>query len=315
MKTTKHTRKNKTRNRGNKLGFKFFELSLHLFGLRGTYGFLYIVCLYYLLFDRSAVFSALSYIERRFPNSSFFTKYLHVYKLFVSQGKQLVDRHAAVAEEGIFDIQLKGYDKLVAVLRNSSQGIILLTSHIGNWQIALTKLNCIKRRIHLLMLPERNEAVQRSLRVHSEQDHIKIISPEKYLGGVIEIMNVLKKGDIVSIMGDRRYGAKGVEVSFIGDKAWFPYSAFTIAAAAGCPIVVLSSVKISNRRYIVDVSKILYPHYNGRKNKRRQLQIWVQQFAALIEKFTKRYPYQSFLFHDVWTEKDVNQDSIIDSSE
>jgi hypothetical protein len=27
-------------------------------------------------------------------------------------------------------------------------------------------------------------------------------------------------------MGDRRYGAKSVEVAFLGEKAWFPFSGF-----------------------------------------------------------------------------------------
>jgi len=225
MEPNKQLQNINTRKRGNKFGFWFFKALLKLFGLRKTYGFLYIVCLYYLVFDRPAVSAALSYINKRFPDcGGYLIRLLHVYRLFISQGKQLIDRYASVAGHTTFDIQLNGYNELIALLQNNKQGIILLTSHVGSWQIALTVLKKIERTVYLLMRPEDNIAVQSSLNIDREHGDIKIISPEQYLGGIVEIMDVLKKGHIVSIMGDRRYGAKSVEVAFLGEKAWFPFS-------------------------------------------------------------------------------------------
>lgn len=302
MQKAEASRKIQAKKRGNRLGFWFFRTSVCLFGLRGTYGFLYIVCLYYVLCDRSAVSAALSYVDRRFPGSSFLRKRFDVYRLFVSQGKQLIDRYAVVSEQAIFDIRLKGYEQFSALLQDSQKGLILLTAHVGNWQIAMTTLKNIGRTVYLLMRPEDNPAVQGSLHISREQADIKIISPEQHLGGVVEIMNVLRKGHVVSIMGDRCYDFNAVEVSFLGEKAWFPHSAFTIAAAAGCPVAVLLSAKVSAYRYVVDVSNVLYPNYKGRRDRREQVQQWVQKFVAMLEKYISQYPYQCFLFHDVWRE-------------
>ena len=276
---------------------------MRLFGLRGTYGFLYIVCLYYALCDRSAISAALSYVDRRFPGSGFLRRRLDVYRLFVNQGKQLIDRYAAISALAIFDIRIKGYEQFMALVQDSRQGLILLTAHVGNWQIAMTTLKDIGKTVYLLMRPEDNPAVQDSLHISREQVHIKIISPEQHLGGVVEIMNVLREGHVVSIMGDRSYGFNAIEVSFLGEKAWFPHSAFSIAAAAGCPVVVLLSVKVSAHRYVVDVSNVLYPRYEGRRDKREQLQQWVQKFVAMLERYINQYPYQCFLFHNVWREE------------
>jgi len=63
-------RKIEAKKRGNTLGVWFFKVFLRFFGLRGAYGLLYIVCIYYVLFDRSAVSGALAYIKRRFPCSA-----------------------------------------------------------------------------------------------------------------------------------------------------------------------------------------------------------------------------------------------------
>ena len=112
--------------RGSRLGFWFFEISLKLFGLRGAYTLLYGVALHYLLFDSEAVLGALSYIKRRFPSDkSFIKNRIHVYRLFVSQGKQLIDRFAILSNRNLFDIKLKGYDELAVLLSEKNKGFIL----------------------------------------------------------------------------------------------------------------------------------------------------------------------------------------------
>jgi len=302
VKKAEVSRKIEVRRRGNALGVWFFRIFLRFFGLKGAYGLLYIVCIYYVLFDQAAVCGALAYIKRRFPSHGFVKRLRHVYRLFVSQGKQLIDRYAIVSRREIFDIQIRGYEQIKSLVQSSHHGIILLTAHVGNWQVAMTVLKKLEKTVYLVMRPEDNPAVQSSLRISREQNHIKIISPEQELGGIVEIMNRLKEKHIVSIMGDRRYGFKAVEVSFLGEKAWFPYGGFTIAVAAKCPVVVLLSEKVSAYKYIVDVSNVLYPCYESGKDKRHQLQQWVQKFATLLEAYTYKHPYQYFLFHDVWEE-------------
>ena len=303
MEKAEASRKIEAQKRGNTLGFWFFESSLRLFGLRGAYGLLYIVCIYYVLFDRTAVSGAAAYIKRRFPSHGFLKRLRHIYLLFVSQGKQLIDRYAIVSGCSVFDMQIRGYEQIESLVQSSQHGIILLTAHVGNWQVAMTALKKLEKTVYLVMRPEDNPAVQSSLRISREQNHVKIISPEQDLGGIVEIMNKLKEKNIVSIMGDRRYGFRAVEASFLGEKAWFPYGGFTIAAAAKCPVVVLLSEKVSAYKYIVDVSNVLYPCYVSGEDKHHQLQQWVQKFVAILEEYTHKHPYQYFLFSNVWKEE------------
>ena len=289
-----------TKKRGNTFGFCFFQSITKLFGLRVAYSFLYLICLHYLLFDREAFNGALAYVKRRFPQSGFFATRLHAYRLFISQGKQLIDRYAAVSGNLLFNVQVEGVEKLMELLTQRKEGFILLTAHVGNWQVALTTLKNLNRTVHLVMRPEDNPAVERSLNISREGDFVRIISPEAELDGIIKIMHALKEGDIVSIMGDRKYNFDALGVSFLGDKAYFPYGAFAIAAAANCPVVVLLSAKLSYKKYLVDVRNILYPRYSAAVSKREELRKFVQEFATLLDNYTQEYPYQCFLFHDVW---------------
>jgi len=288
------------KRRGNRLGFWFFKVLLKFCGLGGAYSLLYFVALHYLLFDRNAKRGALSYLSKRFPEANFLKLRLEVYRLFISQGKQLIDRAAILSGRNLFDIHLEGYEKLEPLLADKQKGFVLLCAHVGNWQIALTTLRKMAKPVYLVMRPEDNQAVKESLNIDAQDSFIRIISPEGYLGGVVEAMQVLKEGAIVSIMGDRKYGFEALEVSFLKNKAYFPFGAFSIAASSNCPIVVLLSVKLPGNRYTVDVSNIIYPRYNSNKDKRGQLAVFVQQFADILNDYVEKYPDQCFLFHDVW---------------
>ena len=289
------------KKRGNRLGFWFFEVLIRIAGLKCAYALLYGVALHYLFFDREAVRGGFSYIKRRFPQAGFLKNRLNIYRLFVSQGKQLIDRFAILSGACEFDIQLKGYDELSALLSSKDRGFVLLTAHVGNWQIAMTTLKKMNKQVYLMMRLEDNPAVKETLNVDGEDSFIKIISPEGFLGGVVEAMNTLKEGYIVSIMGDRKYGFEAVGVNFLKDEAYLPFGAFNIAAASQVPVVVLLSAKVGPKKYIVDVSNILFPSYNNQKDKKGQLKEYVQKFAGILEKYVSEYPYQCFLFHDVWS--------------
>jgi predicted LPLAT superfamily acyltransferase len=288
------------KRRGNAFGFWFFRSIARFFGLRVAYSFLYLICLHYVLFDRQATNGALAYIKRRFPGKNFFGARLHVYRLFVSQGKQLIDRYAAISGNVVLDVKRLGKEQLTELLRQRKEGLILLTAHVGNWQIALTILKDLNRKVHIVMRPEDNPAVERSLNISRQDDFIRVISPEKALDSVIQIMHALKEGDIVAVMGDRKYSSDALAVDFLGDKAFFPYGGFLIAAAAGCPVVVVLTSRLGYKKYLVNVLNIFNPRYQNASRKQEELRGFVQGFAVVLEKYTQEYPYQFFLFSDIW---------------
>lgn len=291
----------KAKKRGNKFGFWFFKMLVHTTGLRGAYGFLYIICLHYLIFDRQAVRVSLAYIEKKFPEQNRFVKYLHVYRLFISQGKNLIDRYAALNKVKEFNLQLDGYNEMTGLVKNREKGFILLTSHFGNWQIALPKLKKLHKKVYLVMRPEDNRAVRESLQIDKAEGNIGVISAEESLDGAFKIINILKQGGIVCIMGDRHYEFNSIEVRFLGNKARFPYGAFTIASSLKCPVVALLSAKVSAGSYKIDTTNIFYPEYKSGVDKKEQIRNWVKSYVEVLEGYIEKYPYQCFLFHDVWS--------------
>ncbi|HUI45030.1 MAG TPA: lysophospholipid acyltransferase family protein [Nitrospirota bacterium] len=288
------------RKRGNRLGFWLFQAAVIIFGLRGAYGLLYFVGFHYLIFDRTAVAASMAYVRRRFPEHSPLRRRFDAYLLFVNQGKSLIDRYYAASGRGDIAIEIRGYDNVLNLLGAGNRGFILLTAHVGNWQVAMTALRKFGRTVHLMMRREDNAAVKEALNIDSEGEMVKILYTDDSLGGVVEAMKAIDRGDLVSIMGDRTYEYSAMEASFLGEKVRFPYGAFSLASAAQCPVVVLLSAKAGLKKYITDVSHVIQPPAGARRNKETAIKAAVQEFAGILEEYVREYPYQWFVFRDVW---------------
>jgi predicted LPLAT superfamily acyltransferase len=291
------------RKRGNQLGFWFFHVAARVFGLGGAYGLLYFVSLYYLIVDWPLVAASLAYTRKRFPEHSSVRQLFNVYLLFVSQGKSLIDRYAVASGYRDIAIDIHGYEALQR-LTEQGKGFILLTAHVGNWQVAMTALSRFGRMVYLMMRPEDNSAVKKALNIDNEEGNVKIISTDDSLNGVIEAMKAIKKGNIVSIMGDRTYGFSSAEASFLGENVHFPYGAFSLASAVQCPVVVFLSAKTGVNKYIVDVTHIISPPAGIRGKKDEEIKDALQEFADVLEEYVKAYPFQWFAFRDVWKSND-----------
>jgi predicted LPLAT superfamily acyltransferase len=295
-----HQKKVVERKRGNRLGFWFFHVAVKTVGLGGAYGLLYFVALYYVLVDRTVVEASLSYIKRRFPDHGTIRQAFDVYRLFVSQGKHLVDRYAMASGYSGIEIDCKGYEKLQELLAGQKQGFILLTAHVGNWQVAMTALQKFGRTVYLMMRPEDNVSVKQALNIDAEDEKVRIIFTDDSLGGVVDAMKAIKQGNLVSIMGDRTYGHSALEAVFLEGDVRFPYGAFTIAAAAQCPVVVLLAAKVGVKKYIVDVSHVISPPARTRGKRDGNMKASIQEFAGVLEQYVRIYPYQWFVFRDIW---------------
>jgi predicted LPLAT superfamily acyltransferase len=160
----------------------------------------------------------------------------------------------------------------------------------------------LKKTVYLIMRPEDNAAIKASLNIDAQNEAIRVLSSADPVGGVVEAMKAISRGDIVSIMGDRTYEYSSLEARFFGSDVRFPYGAFSIASAAKCPVVVLLSAKVGPRKYVTDVTHVIEPPSGRREKKQEQLRACVQEYAWILEEYAGRHPYQWFVFRDMWKE-------------
>ena len=291
-----------SRSIGSDWHHQFFYLAIRLGGRRVAYFMLYFVVAYYVLCSSLARERASHYLSRRFPGSSGLRRLWHCYLLILAFGKVLVDR-AVVGILGpeSFNINLAGREELLK-LRDENRGMILMTAHVGCWQVAMSALEFLQRPVNMLMRREDGDIDRHDYEHAGIPCPYQVIDPTGYLGGTLEMMGALKQGQIVSVMGDRLFGSdkSSVRTSFLGADVTIPFSAYKLASATGAPVVVFFTRKDGPQSYQVQLAKVIrVPQLKGRKAE--TFTPFAKEFVDVLEEFTTRHPYQFFNFYNMWS--------------
>jgi len=294
-------RKWSSRSVGAPWQHRFFYLLIRLGGRWVAYLALYFVVLYYMLLRPDQRDKSLYYLRRRFPQSGPLTRWSQSYRMSLELGKVLIDRAAVgILGPDVLNVSLKGREELLGLL-SEGRGLILMTAHVGCWQVAMVALRFLGTRVNLLMHREEGD-VDRHFFEHGDgESPFHIIDPRGYLGGTLEMIGALKRGEVLSVMGDRMLGSdrSSVPVEFLGAKMMVPYSAYKIASATGAPIAVLLTRKCGHSGYGMEVAGVIrVPEGLGRGG--GAYRPHAQAFAEVLEGYTQKYPFQFFNFYDMW---------------
>ena len=282
------------KQRGSAFGFAWFRFLLQIGGLRAAYAMLYPVALHYALFDHRARCAIHPYVRHRFPERSRFGQWLATYRIFLEQGRMLVDRYTALTRPSLLDITITAQGE--AALRTlAAEGGILLMSHAGNWQAAIPKLARLGKTVHLVMAAEPNRSVSETLQLDGGcGELVQVINAEQFMDAAPRVVAALASKEIVSLMGDRAYGSAAMPVPFLGEPANFPVAAFRIASATGKSVFFPFVPRTGHGRYVIEVSAVALPAGRAELNSN------MMRYAAALEAFSDAYPYQCFPFTDMW---------------
>ncbi len=185
--------------------------------------------------------------------------------------------------------------------RKSGQGAIVVTGHIGPFEVSLVALGEREKRIHVIY--------QRDARSGFDQLRSKL---RKKLGVEEAAINdgwaiwgrlrdALVADELVVIQGDRVMpGQRGVPVPFLDGHVLLPTGPIKLAMATGSPIIPIFSVRtrVGHCRVIIH-EPIHVPREPGPVNSDHPALL---KIASAIAGVVKDYPDQWAMYEKVWLE-------------
>ena len=175
-------------------------------------------------------------------------------------------------------------------------GAIIVMSHIGNWELAAERLNQKGLPIMLYLGAKHKEQVEGIQKEKLAQKGIRIVATdekEKSPFALLEGINFLREGGIVSMTGDRLWGDQSyVTVDFLGYEVRLPDTPHLFALMTGAPLMTFFVHQKAAGIYHIEVSKGRKVVAATRADRKKAVLESVQTYADDLARFASEHPFE-----------------------
>ena len=285
------------KSKGTPLGYRIFVWILKVFGVLPAYFVLRLVVVYYFLFSYKSSRQIFFLYHKKLGYSrlsSIFKIYSNYYRL----GQSIIDK--VVVMSGIqnnFSFNFDGEDNLRQIARLQKGGI-LLSAHIGNWDVAGHLLKRLETRINIVLFDGEHEQIKEYLEGVTGKRNVNLIVIKNDLSHIYAISDAFKNNELVCMHADRFLeGNKTMTEDFLGEKARFPLGPFLLAHTFKVPVSFVFAMKERPLHYHFFASEI--KEYHGLE-KEAALQEMLRHFSQEMENKVKQYPEQWYNYYNFW---------------
>jgi len=118
----------------------------------------------------------------------------------------------------------------------AGNGLIVWTAHVGNWEFASRLLEMHGRPVNVARVVE-DKPAEITLRNLMASDRLKIVDLRAGAAATIELLQALRRNEIVAMQGDRVYQRHSADVPFFLQPAAFPLGPFLLSQVSGAPVL------------------------------------------------------------------------------
>jgi KDO2-lipid IV(A) lauroyltransferase len=120
-------------------------------------------------------------------------------------------------------------------------------------------------------------------------------------GATAQLVNAVKDGAVVAILGDRDLKGRGPEVEFFGERVSMPAGPASVALRSGVPLLVAGVYSVTRsdgtRGWEADISEPIELPTTAGSDAIREL---TQAMARKLEDYIRRRPEEWHVFQSVW---------------
>jgi predicted LPLAT superfamily acyltransferase len=156
-------------------------------------------------------------------------------------------------------------EKYLREMVDNQTGGILISAHVGNWEIAGHLLKRLKTKINVVMYDGEYQRIKHYLQHVMGQQMVNVIPVKDDFSHIFLMGNALRNKEIICMHADRfMEGSKVISRNFMGEEAPFPAGPFAIATRFQVPVSFVFAMKESDSHYHLSATpgKI----YDGNEN-------------------------------------------------
>lgn len=213
----------------------------------------------------------------------------------------LTERYERLAGRGGFRFDAEG-DEHWRAAAGDRRGAVLVTGHMGNWEVGAALPSGHDRRVHLVreaeLDPEAQSFIESLLRERTGTSYTTHFAALD-LRLAILLREALERGELVALQGDRpRAGGRTVPATLFGRPFALPAGPAVLSRTAGAPLLPVFVVRTGRRRYRVAFE----PPFRIPRTADRaaDLRAGAEAFAAALERRVRADPHQWFCFRTLW---------------
>ncbi len=181
----------------------------------------------------------------------------------------------------------------------AGSGAILVSPHLGNWELGGLGLADLGYTINVLTFREPDEKVN-DLREAVRGDRgIRFIYVDRHDTSplaIIEAVNALRRNEVLALLGERDGSCHTFRMDFFGIPADIPAGAAYLALASGAPVIPVF-VPLENGRYSTLMDEAIY-FKGGRGQNSAAIRSGMERLLAVFERAVRQYPDQWYNFYD-----------------
>jgi len=134
------------------------------------------------------------------------------------------------------------------------RGAILVTGHIGNWELGALYLAAVGHRLHVVAGVQMNRLLTGAVRDAKEKRGIEVINPETPYR---RLVRALESNGVVALLVDGDVYTGGTDVHLFGKRMKLPSGPVRLSGATGAPIIAGYCRRLAGETYRVHLEKVL----------------------------------------------------------
>ena len=232
-------------------------------------------------------------------------------RLFYSYGLTTVDlfRLRAGGEEVAPRVTTGATDASVfASMRSSGRGFLIVSAHVGNWEMGAISLRRHGVPTAFVGQPELDPAVHAVRQRIRERLGVEFIAIGDTMTTALRVREAVERGLAVALVADRAYADDSVEVPFFGRATPFLRSPALLARFCGCAMLPGFFLRNADGSYrsLFGEPIVADPALPAGEDARRMM----SAVAAAVERAVREEPLQWFNFYSYWDGADTTPASL-----